>query len=396
MNIISTIIDGISVICGTTLEMIFGDKDFDYLFKQIKLQNLDEHRPRLRKVVKGKSYTAYLFSIPIGLSINDFEDNKMAICQYLHQDHERTVIELVNNQALITISHENKEISYNFEDYEFNEYKGLPLGVNLFKKNVVYWDFKTSPHLILGGSTDSGKSTMLTVMMSYVIDKLSDEVELYLQDTKILDLYQYENVNCVKHYKEYKDGIYELLDELVVEMNDRYKYLKSKGTKDIIKYNKKYPNEKLKYKILIVEELSSFSIKDADDNDKFYPKLKELLTKGRGAGFQVWFTCQTPYSESFPGVIKNNVTSVIGLRCLTGEASKAVCGDFDALTSLKGKGHAKLFLSGDIIEFQGFDIQEETIEDIVNRNKKVIDEIKSETEICIGIKKGGSKNEKGN
>lgn len=369
MKFLTSIMDGCSIICGVVLDMIFGDREFDYLFKQIRLENLDGHRPILRKTIEGVNYTAYLFSIPIGLSIVDFEENKMNICQYLKQKEEDTVIELVNNQALITVKRENNGISYNYEDYTFETDKGIPLGINLLNKRIVYWDFRNSPHLILGGSTNAGKSTMLNVLMAHMVRNLNNQVELYLQDTKVLDLYQYEGLSCVPYYAECKDGIYELLDELVEDMNDRYKYLKSKGTKDIRKYNMKYKDNQLKYKILIVEELSSFSTEDPEDKLHFYPKLKELLTKGRAAGFQVWFTCQTPYNNTFPGVIKNNVTNIIGLKCITGEASKSICGDFDALTKLKGKGHAKLFSVDGVTEFQGFNIQDDTIERIVKEVK---------------------------
>lgn len=394
MKIISCVIDGLSTICGVTLDMIVGERKFDYLFKMIKLQNLDGHRPILRKVVEGTSYTAYLFAIPTGLSIDDFEDNKSSIAQYLHRKEDEVNIELVNSQALITIKDDNKNVSFNYEDYEYDINKGIPLGLNLYTHKITYWDFKSSPHVILGGSTNSGKSTMLNVIMSYIANSLSDQIDLYLQDTKIVDLYQYQDLDCVKYYEEYKDGIYELLSALVEEMSDRYKFLKKNKSKDIIKYNENHPNNKIKYKILIIEELSSFSIEDSEDKEHFYPKLKELLNKGRAAGYQVWFTCQTPYNTTFPGVIKNNVTTVIGLRCLTGEASKSICGDFDALTKLKGKGHAKLFSSDGSEEFQGFNIQDETIENIVSGNKKVVEEIESESKICIGIKRGGFENEK--
>lgn len=395
MNIISAIIDGMSVICGVTLDMIFGDKDFDYLFKQIKLQNLDEHRPRLRKVVKGANYIAYLFTIPIGLSIDDFEDNRIAIAQYLHKTSDDLNIDLVNSQALITVKQENKNVSYKYEDHEFDDELRIPLGIDLLTNRVVYWNF-TEPneaHLILGGTTGSGKSTMLRMMMCHITEHLSNLVELHMQDTKIVDLPDFKDTNCAVYYNEYKEGIYEELKSLVDEMNDRYKLMKKNKTREIVKYNKKVKDNKMKYKFLIIEELASFSVEDKADKENFYPKLTELLTKGRAAGILVIFTCQTPYNSVFPGSIKNNVNIKVGLACNTGEASKAICGDFDALTTLTGKGHGKLFSPLGITEFQGFDIQEETIEDIVSRNTKVVDEIKSENELYIGIKKGGSKNE---
>lgn len=385
INIISNIIDGIYTIYKVGLDMIFGDREFEYLFKQLKLENKDEHKPILRKTIDGVNYTAYLFTIPIGLSIDDFMNNKMPISQYLHQNYQDVNIELVNNQALITIKKENLNISYDYESYEFDEELKIPLGINLLNKKIMSWNFSepNEYHLILGGTTGCGKSTMLRMMITHIIKHLSNKVELRLQDTKIVDLPDFKDVTCVTYYEEYKDGIYEQLNSLVDEMTSRYKLIKESKSRDIRGYNEKNKN-KLKYIFLIIEELSSFSKENKEDKEGFYIKLKDILTKGRSAGIQVIFTCQTPYNDVFPGDIKNNVNVKVGLACNTGEASKSICGDYDALLNLKGKGHGKLFSCGNICEFQGLNIQEETICDVVDKNTKP--KINNNETINIGVK----------
>lgn len=371
-KIVSGIIEGISVIWDVTLDLFFGKNEFEYLFKQIKLQNLDGHMPILRKTVEGSNYKAYLFTIPIGLSIEDFKDNKDTISQYLHKKECDVSIELVNNQALVTVKEENVDVSYNYEDYQFDSELRIPIGINLLTNKIVYWNFykANETHLILGGTTGCGKSTMLNLIMSHIVNKLSDRVELYLQDTKIVDLYRYENTIPVKYYGENKDGIYDTLKELKDDMNERYKIIKKADTQDILEYNEKFKKKRMKYKFLVIEELGTFSKNDPDDSKSFYPELGELLRKGRAAGIQVIFTCQTPYNDTFPGIIKNNVCVIIGMMCITGEASKAVCGDYDALTKLKGEGHSKIFKRTGVEEVQGLNIQKTTVKQIVNRNRK--------------------------
>lgn len=385
MNVMSAIIDGVSTICEVILDMCGKENEFDYLFSQIKLENKDGHKPILKDTIDVLNYTAYLFTIPIGLSIDDFKSRHMAISQYLHQLDEDVNIELVNNLALITIKKENLNVSYNYEDYEFDDSLKIPLAVDLLNKKIVSWNFAepNETHLILGGTTGCGKSTMLRMMMTHVTKHLYDKVELRLQDTKLVDLSDFKDVECVTYYQEYKDGIYEELDKLVGEMNERYKIIKKSKTKDIVGYNKKSKN-KLKYIFLVIEELSTFNKDVKEDKEKFYLKIKDILTKGRAAGIQVIFTCQTPYNDVFPGDIKNNVNVKVGLACNTGEASKAVCGDYDALLKLKGKGHGKLFSCGSVCEFQGLNIKEETIQDVVNEHVKT--QI-NEPSLSIGIKK---------
>ena len=140
-KIISGIIDGISVICDVALDLFFGKNEFEYLFKQIKLQNLDGHMPILRKTVEGSNYTGYLFTIPVGLSIEDFKDNKDTISQYLHKKESDVSIELVNNQALVTIKEENADVSYDYEDYIFDSELRIPIGINLLTNKIVYGIF---------------------------------------------------------------------------------------------------------------------------------------------------------------------------------------------------------------------------------------------------------------
>lgn len=369
MNIISGVIDGISTICGVTLDMFVGERKFDYLFKMIKLQNLDGHRPILRKTIQGSSYTAYLFAIPIGLSIDDFESNKSTIAQYLHKKDEDLNIELVNHQALITIKEDNVEVSFNYEDYEFEDEMRVPIGIDLLTHRIVYWNFLCTPHLLIAGSSGGGKSVMLGVIMSYILKHIPD-AEVYSQDTKYLDMFLFKDCKQMKYYGENKEGVEEILDYLINIMNERYLKIRDKNCRDVSSYNKKY-KDKMHPIFLVIEEISSFDVnnKGEDGDTKFFEMLTRLINKGRGCLIEVILTTQTPYVNCVPGTLKNSIGTTIGLRCNTTQASQSICGDSEALFTLRGRGHAKLFSLGNITEFQGFNIQDETIMKIVEEVK---------------------------
>ena len=152
----------------------------------------------------------------------------------------------------------------------------------------------------------------------------------------MVDLVEYEEAKQTKVYNTGTDYSLETVLDLVNIMNDRYKYLKSLRVKNI--------NEAkgMKYIFYIVEELASFSPKD---DKEYYKALAELLAKGRAAGIIVIITTQAPYSEILPGVLKNNINAIVGLKTRTKEASKVISGDYDLLVNLRGKGHG-IFLSG--------------------------------------------------
>ena len=125
-------------------------------------------------------------------------------------------------------------------------------------------------------------------------------------------------------------------------MNRRYKILRR-------------VDKQFKPIFIIIEELASFNPKL---DKEFYRLLGELLSKGRAASIYVILTTQTPYAEILPGVLKSNINTKIGLKTNTKEASKVVCGDYEALMNLKGKGHGKIFTANSVKEIQCFKIEE--------------------------------------
>ena len=173
-------------------------------------------------------------------------------------------------------------------------------------------------------------------------------MELYLQDTKMVDLVNYQS--RAKIYNEGTDYAVETLKGLVEQMVERYKYLKKYGYKNMEECNRK---DKPPYVFYILEELASFN---PQDDKEFYKYLSELLAKGRAAGIFVIITSQACYSEILPGMLKNNINTILGLKTRTGEASKVISGNYDLLTGLRGKGHGYLINAAGAEEIQVFNI----------------------------------------
>ncbi len=323
--------------------------DFNPIFNETKLQNASKNTPLLVNEHTTDKTQTYIFSIPTGLTIADFMSRKQALAQFLKQDSKNIKIELVNNMATITI-YDTSKLNFNYHSYEF-DYGGelkIPIGVSLKDFSIVYLNL-ISPnecHLLIGGSTGSGKSVCLRVILEYLTHR--DDVDLILQDTKMVDMTEYENE--AKVYNSGTDYALETVLGLVKEMNNRYQYLRSKGLKNINECKEK---DKPKYIFYVVEELASFSPKD---DKEYYKALGELLAKGRAAGIICILTTQACYSEILPGMLKNNINSIIGLKTRTHEASKVIIGDYDLLVNLRSAGHAVFSVSGVNTELQIFNI----------------------------------------
>ena len=266
---------------------------------------------------------------------------------FLKQDPKNIKIELTNNNLATVTVYDTSKLNFDYHSYKF-DYGGelkIPIGVSLKDFSIVYLNL-ISPnecHLLIGGSTGSGKSVCLRVILEYLTHR--GDVNLYLQDTKLVDLVDYENE--AKVYNAGTDYALETVLGLVQEMENRYKYLKSLRAKNIKEA------KGMKYIFYIVEELASFSPKE---DKEYYKALAELLAKGRACGIIVIITTQAPYSEILPGILKNNINSIIGLRVRTHEASKVIIGDYDLLVNLRGKGHGILAVNGGYNELQIFNM----------------------------------------
>ena len=130
--------------------------DFEPLWNETKLYNSIGNKPILLKENNTDRTHTYIFTIPVGMTINDFIKNKAAIAQYLHQDIKDLRIKLINNLAAITV-YDTTNLSFNYEDYDFKVAKEIkiPIGISLEDFSTVYWN-PTSPnecHMIIGGST---------------------------------------------------------------------------------------------------------------------------------------------------------------------------------------------------------------------------------------------------
>lgn len=325
--------------------------DFGPLWNEVKLYNSIGNKPILLKENKTDRTQVYMFTIPVGMSIKDFMDKRLEIAQYLHCDIKDLRIKLINNLAAITI-YDTTNLSFNYKDYKFKVGKEIrvPVGISLEDFSIVYWNpmDPNQAHMLIGGSTGSGKSVALNVILEHLCKH--DNVELYIQDTKLVDLVEYQEAPQTKIYNEATNYSVETLKALTDEMTERYKYLKQYNYKNMEECNRK---DKPKSIFYVLEELASFNPKE---DKEFYKYLALLLSQGRAAGIGVIITTQAPYSDILPGILKNNINTILGLKTRTGEASKVISGSYELLTQCRGKGHGYLINAEGTKEIQVFNI----------------------------------------
>ena len=348
----------------------FNTLDFKQLFKELGLCNKSEEYPRLYNIINEDYFKVYQFTVPIGLSIDDFKKHTEAITHFMNVDG----ITIVRNKKLIEIK-VLINIPYKEYDPQTHKAKGykIPLGIDLDNHNIRYWDLSdgANANCYIAGSTRCGKSNLLRLIMTVLNQKSCADIQFSLINPKRVDLVEFQNVKNTKHYTEDSTDATEILLENLEEMNRRYiLFSKHKGVKNIWDYRNKV--NKMPVRLIVIEEMSTF-----EGNKEFHEALRLLAQQGAGAGVLLLLTTQLPNKDTVPNLTKNNINSVIGGKCKDAIRSDIIVEDGE-LHKLKGRGHMKVFDSDSYgTEIQSFYISDTVVEEITNNNISKIKRVAS-------------------
>lgn len=368
-NFLSPLIDSLYGTVELTFKMVlslFGKEfiDFTRLFKNIKLQNKEEQYPQLIREKQEEYYKTYEFRIPIGLSIEDFINNKSKIIQLFNVAEGDIKFErLKNGNILLKVKSENiQKIDFDLEKHKSIGFK-IPIGIELDTGNIRYIDLSepSNAHCYLAGGTRCGKSNALRLITTQLIMKRKCDIQLDIINEKIVDLFEFQNCKNVINYTEDRDEAYPILLSAIEECERRYELFKLKKVKNIWDYRTKV--RKMPIRFVIIEELSSY----AEDKD-FHVALKNIASRGAGAGIFLILTAQLPNKDVLPNLTKQNINIVIGGKCKDRIRSEIIV-DGGELHLLRGKGHMKVFDCQEHgTEVQIFNIEDEIVEEICSKN----------------------------
>jgi len=243
----------------------------------------------------------------------------------------------------------------------------------------VYANLAKMPHLLIAGSTGSGKSVGIhSILTSFLFRNPPEVMKLVLIDPKRVELALYNGISHLLSpvITDYKKAI-AALRWAVHEMDKRYDLLSHAGARDILSYNsgilkeKNSESEPLPYIIIVVDELA--------DLMAAYPREVEgsiirLAQMARAVGIHLIVSTQRPSVEVITGLIKANITSRIAFQVASQVDSRTIL-DTSGAEKLLGNGDM-LFLSGETSKpkrIQGAFVSESEV-------KKAVEFLKNETE----------------
>ena len=239
--------------------------------------------------------------------------------------------------------------------------------------NPQYCEINKTPHLLVAGSTGSGKSVCInSFIVSILMRSKPDEVKLILVDPKKVELSMY---NGVPHLlapvvtDPQKANI--ALKKMVVEMERRYDEFEKSGTKNIAGYNayvdKKNENlpesehlKKMPYIVIIIDELADLMLVAAKEVQDSIMRITQMA---RAAGMHLIVATQRPSTDVITGVVKANIPSRIAFAVSSGIDSRTIL-DSQGTEKLLGKGDMLFLPQGENtpIRIQGTFISDEEIE----------------------------------
>lgn len=233
------------------------------------------------------------------------------------------------------------------ETLDTDEFKNSPapllmaLGKDV-KGTPTFADLAEMPHLLVGGTTGSGKTICLnSIILSLLYRNSPDEMKLILVDPKRVEFPVYSNLNhllCPVIYDANQTLV--ALKWLVGEMERRFTVLAEAHSRDITSYNQKMEKkgeDKLSYIVLIIDELADLMSVKGKEIESYVVRLAQM---SRATGIHLILATQRPSVEVITGLIKANITSRIALK---------VGSLVDSRTILDGSGAEKLLGKGDLL-----------------------------------------------
>ncbi len=223
---------------------------------------------------------------------------------------------------------------------------GLPVALGLAPAGEpVAIDLTKMPHLLIAGSTGSGKSVcMNTIISSLIKDQPPSKVRMLLVDPKRVELTPYNGIpHLVTPVVVEPDQVVRLLRGAVQEMNRRYRLLEDAGVRNIQSYNKSpRASEFLPFFVICIDELADLMMTAPADVETCLVRLAQL---SRAVGIHLVVATQRPSVNVITGLIKANFPSRIAFYVASQVDSRTIL-DFGGAESLLGRGDM-LFLSSD-------------------------------------------------
>ena len=294
----------------------------------------------VKKVSQGPVVTLYEFEPAPGVKVSKIINLSEDIARNTSSESARIATIPGSNTIGIELpkpQRENVFLSEVISDGSFKK-KDTKLPIALGKSISglpITGDLSTMPHLLIAGTTGSGKSVCInTIILSLLYKHSPEKCKFILIDPKMLELSTYEGIPhllCPVITEAKKAA--SVLGWVVKEMENRYKLMTKVGVRNIDGYNEKHKIS-MPYIVVIVDEMSDLMLVAGKDIENYIQKLSQMA---RAAGIHIIMATQRPSVDVITGTIKANFPTRISFQVTSKIDSRTILGEQGA-EQLLGKG----------------------------------------------------------
>lgn len=311
------------------------------------LVSKDGKQIRIHRRTKKEKYVEYVFQLPQGLSVNDFQlkldhfqdglNAKTKVPDFTLYDFKnlKWKTNIINQvkEIIVAKKEQIKEVEISFDGmlkfkvwmepltdnftYEkdlFNKVKEWEIPVGITREKLIKHNFETEYNLIVAGSPGYGKTVFLKNIITTLTARQTKDVNFFLIDLKGgLAFNRFKRLEQVRGLAKDKREALETLKQAQSMMNERINFLLQKGYEDVTEagFSERY--------FLVIDEAADIA------NDKDCQELiEDICRRGRGAGFRTVYCTQYPSNQAISSQVRQTVNAQVCFRLRTAAASRAV------------------------------------------------------------------------
>ncbi|MEC5303012.1 FtsK/SpoIIIE domain-containing protein [Bacillus thuringiensis] len=271
--------------------------------------------PKIHDVSSTQGSVRYVFSIPNGLDPQKIEKKWFCFQQILGRNIavegniKKFVLHVFLSDAGL------KQYNYSYKKWQplLQKYR-LPVVVGRDQfGNMIVYDMidSNTPHLLIAGETGSGKSSMVRVVLSALIQSMSpDKLHLYLGDLKNSEFHFLRRVKHVKEVCMEEIEMKIMLQKVWKEIRERRKIMEEYEVDHIDAYNKLNPDNQKPYILLAIDEVAMLQ-----DEKECMTVIEKISAVGRSLGVFLMLSMQRPDAKVLDGKLKLNMTVRMGFKC---------------------------------------------------------------------------------
>lgn len=328
-------------------------KQGDYYSQVLKTKlNINKIEFIPERVVVGANIIRVIGNIPPTQSFSLIEKKIKDMALWLKIDNPPNVFNDKNginidinrpDPETILFSEFMKYVRKQFSSEKLKKDFLVPIGLNPLN-DVMYIDLSgTEPHMLVAGSTGSGKSVSLkSIVLSLMCLYSPKELQFGFIDPKKVEFMSFKELKHVMKVLTDINDAADFLDDMVIEMERRYSLFSEKTVENLNNYNIYVTNDPdsnqvLPRIIIVFDEFADFMLRDKEFSKRIENTISRIGQKGRAAGIHMIVCTQSPKAEIINTTIKNNLLARLGLKVTDAVASNVVL-DTSGAEYLAGKG----------------------------------------------------------